>query len=59
MPAQNHSEPSFNTPSFIEHLEQVSDPRMQNANLEHSLVDVLAIAFCCVLCGGDGITTID
>lgn len=39
--------------SLIEHLEQLPDPRVKG-RCEHDLVDVLVIALCCLLCGGEG-----
>lgn len=39
--------------SLIEQLQQLPDPRVQG-RCEHELVDVLVIALCCLLCGGEG-----
>ena len=39
--------------SLIEHLQQVPDPRVKG-RCEHELVDVLVIALCCLMCGGEG-----
>lgn len=39
--------------SLIEHLQQLPDPRVPG-RCEHDLVDVLMIALCCLLCGGEG-----
>ncbi len=39
--------------SLIEQLQQLPDPRVK-ARCEHDLVDVLVIALCCLLCGGEG-----
>jgi predicted transposase YbfD/YdcC len=39
--------------SLIEQLQQLPDPRVR-ARCEHDLVDVLVIALCCQLCGGEG-----
>lgn len=39
--------------SRIEHLQQRPDPRVKG-RCEHDLVDVLMIARCCLLCGGEG-----
>ncbi len=39
--------------SLIEHLQQLPDPRVQG-RCQHDLVDVLMIALCCMLCGGEG-----
>lgn len=38
--------------SLIEHFQQVSDPRVKG-RCDHELVDVLVIALCCLLCGGE------
>lgn len=38
--------------SLIEHLQQLPDPRVKG-RCEHELVDVLMIALCCLLCGGE------
>lgn len=38
--------------SLIEHLKQIEDPRVRG-RCDHELVDVLAIALCCLLCGGE------
>ncbi len=37
---------------LIKELEQIPDPRVRG-RCEHELVDVLAIALCCLLCGGE------
>lgn len=39
--------------SLIQQLQQLPDPRVR-ARCEHDLVDVLVIALCCLLCGGEG-----
>jgi len=39
--------------SLIAHLQQLPDPRVRG-RCEHNLVDVLVIALCCLLCGGEG-----
>lgn len=39
--------------SLIEHLQQLPDPRVKG-RCEHELVDVLVIALCCLMCGGEG-----
>lgn len=39
--------------SLIEHFKTLPDPRVR-ARCEHELVDVLVIALCCLLCGGEG-----
>jgi len=38
--------------SLIEHLQQIPDPRVKG-RCDHELVDVLVIALCCLLCGGE------
>jgi predicted transposase YbfD/YdcC len=38
---------------LIEHLQQLPDPRVRG-RCEHDLVDVLVIALCCLMCGGEG-----
>lgn len=39
--------------SLIQRLQHLPDPRV-SARCEHDLVDVLVIALCCLLCGGEG-----
>jgi predicted transposase YbfD/YdcC len=39
--------------NLIEQLRQLPDPRVPG-RCEHDLVDVLVIALCCLLCGGEG-----
>ncbi len=39
--------------SLIDHLKQLPDPRV-TARCEHELIDVLVIALCTLLCGGQG-----
>jgi predicted transposase YbfD/YdcC len=39
--------------SLIEQLQHLPDPRVKE-RCEHDLVDVLVIALCCLLCGGEG-----
>jgi predicted transposase YbfD/YdcC len=39
--------------NLIERLQQLPDPRVPG-RCEHDLVDVLVIALCCLLCGGEG-----
>ena len=38
--------------SIIEYLQELPDPRVDRSK-EHNLVDVLVIALCCLLCGGE------
>lgn len=38
--------------SLIEHLKQLPDPRVRG-RCDHDLVDVLVIALCCLMCGGE------
>ena len=39
--------------SLIEHLQGLPDPRVRG-RCDHELVDVLVIALCCLMCGGEG-----
>jgi predicted transposase YbfD/YdcC len=39
--------------SLVEQFKQLPDPRVRG-RCEHDLVDVLVIALCCLLCGGEG-----
>ena len=39
--------------NLIQQLQQLPDPRVPG-RCEHDLVDVLVIALCCLLCGGEG-----
>lgn len=39
--------------SLIKQLQGLPDPRV-SARCEHDLVDVLVIALCCLVCGGEG-----
>lgn len=38
--------------SLIQHLQRLPDPRVKG-RCEHDLLDVLVIALCCLLCGGE------
>jgi hypothetical protein len=38
--------------SLIEHFQNVSDPRV-NRTKDHDLIDILIIAVCTLLCGGE------
>lgn len=38
--------------SLLEHIRAIPDPRMEN-KCRHSLVDIMAITLCAVLCGAD------
>ena len=40
------------SPSLMAHLEQLDDPRMERTRLHH-LLDILVIALCTLLCGGE------
>src|SRR5438874_8812216 len=44
---------------LVEALQAVPDPRRQCKNLRHSLVDVLVIGFCGVLCGCEDFVEIE
>jgi predicted transposase YbfD/YdcC len=39
--------------SLIEYFKDLPDPRMDRKK-EHKLIDILIIAICCLLCGGEG-----
>jgi hypothetical protein len=39
--------------SLIEYFKDLPDPRVDRKK-EHKLIDVLVIAICCLLCGGEG-----
>jgi predicted transposase YbfD/YdcC len=39
--------------SLIEHFQDLPDPRVVR-RCDHDLIDVLVIALCCLLCGGEG-----
>ena len=39
--------------SLIEHFKTLNDPRVDRTK-DHELIDVLVIAVCCLLCGGEG-----
>ena len=45
--------PKHHRLSLLEQLQQLPDPRVQ-ARCAHDLLDVLVIALCCLLCGGEG-----
>lgn len=47
------------TATFAEHLKQIPDPRRQNENLAHPLVNVLTIAFCGIVCGCEYFTEME
>lgn len=47
------------TTTFSEHLRRIPDPRRQNQNLEHPLVNVLTIGFCGIICGCDHFTEME
>jgi len=40
-------------PSLIEHFQHLTDPRV-NRTKDHDLIDILVIAICTLLCGGEG-----
>jgi len=40
-------------PSLIEHFKNLADPRVSRTR-DHDLIDVLVMAVCCLLCGGEG-----
>ena len=37
---------------LVERLQTIADPRRQNENLKHPLVDLIVLGFCGVLAGG-------
>ena len=39
--------------SLLEHFQDLSDPRVQRTKV-HDLIDILVIAICTLLCGGEG-----
>ena len=41
------------TLSLVEHFKNLTDPRI-NPTKDHALIDVLVIAVCTLLCGGEG-----
>jgi predicted transposase YbfD/YdcC len=41
------------TPSLIEHFQDLADPRVDRTK-DHALLDILVIAVCSLLCGGEG-----
>lgn len=40
-------------PSFVTHFTDLPDPRVER-NRRHSLLEILILAFCAVLCGAEG-----
>src|ERR1043166_27392 len=38
--------------SIIEHFKTLNDPRVDRSK-DHDLIDVLVVAVCCLLCGGE------
>ena len=40
-------------PALIEQRNELPDPRVQRTRL-HSLIDILALAICAVICGAEG-----
>ncbi len=45
-------------PTLIEHLEQISDPRIERTK-RHKLIDVLVIAVCATICGAEAWTEME
>jgi len=45
--------PTHSKLSLLEHFQDLPDPRV-TGRTAHDLVDVLVIALCCLLCGGEG-----
>lgn len=50
---RTNDETQLTKASLVAHFAQVSDPRI-NRRKDHDLVDVLVIALCTLLCGGEG-----
>src|ERR1051325_7679324 len=48
----NQAQPLANT-SLTAHFSPMRDPRIDRRK-DHDLLDILAIAVCCLLCGGEG-----
>jgi predicted transposase YbfD/YdcC len=46
------------TPALIEHLEQISDPRIERTK-RHKLIDILVIAVCATVCGAEAWTEME
>lgn len=46
------------TPALIEHLERVSDPRIERTK-RHKLIDILVIAVCATICGAEAWTEME
>ena len=44
---------------FLEHFEEVDDPRVDNANLRHELGDMLVLTILAVICGADSWTEVE
>lgn len=44
---------------FLEHFEDVDDPRVDNANLRHELGDMLLLTILAVICGADSWTEVE
>jgi len=44
--------PTHSKLSLLEHFKDLPDPRVQGRT-DHDLVDILVIALCCLLCGGE------
>lgn len=40
--------------SFVEYFEELDDPRLNNHNRRHNLMDILIITILAVICGADG-----
>jgi len=50
----NPSTPPPNPRSLPEHFREMPDPRV-NRTKDHDLIDILVIAICTLLCGGESI----
>ena len=45
-------------PSLVEHFQSIKDPGV-NRTKDHDLIDILVIAICTLLCGGEGFNDMD
>src|ERR1019366_8442852 len=51
-------EDELNSESVIEYLAAVPDPRKERTRL-HSLLDILVLSLCAIICGADGFVAIE
>jgi predicted transposase YbfD/YdcC len=45
--------------SIVEHFEDLPDPRREDANKRHKLIDIIVLSLCGVLCGCEAFTEIE